>query len=233
MKSRPAHIRGLFNTSTNSMSRLYRWFLKTARMVHLYVTLFGLTLILFFALTGFMLNHIEWFLPEEPLTWKEVRRLPLDKLPGGVLPAAGELNGDQKLAIVEALRKEFGIAGELWSFDNGDAEQIVVSFKRAGGEAEARIRRDSATTEVDRRFQGWAIVLTDLHRGNRGNVSNEPKFTGKAWIWVIDATCILLLVIVGTGLFLWWSLKARGKWGAFVLLLGGMTAFAVYYLYVP
>lgn len=215
------------------MSRIHRWLLKTARTLHVYVTLFGLALILFFAATGFMLNHIEWFLPDEPQTRKDARTLPLDKLPDRKLPAAGEVTGDQKLAIVEALRKEFGITGELWSFDNGDEEQIVVSFKRAGGEAEARIKRENAATEVEQKFQGWAVVMTDLHRGNRGNVTNEPKFTGKVWVWVIDVTCVLLLVISGTGLFLWWSLKSRGKWGALLLLLGGGAAFAMYYWFVP
>lgn len=210
------------------MSRFHRWFIKTARTVHLYATLFGLALILFFAVTGFMLNHVEWFLPEEPRTTKDTRTLQLKPL-----PEPGTATGDQKLAVVEALRKEFGVAGELWSFDNGGDEEIVVSFRRAGGEAEARIRRDTGEATLERKFQGWAIVMTDLHRGNRGNVTNEPKFTGAAWTWVIDITCGLLLVIALTGLVLWWSLKGRGKWGAAAMLVGGAAAFAVYYWLVP
>ncbi len=215
------------------MSRLQRWLLKTARTVHVYVTLFGLMLILFFAITGFMLNHIEWFLPNEPQTRIESRNLPLDRFPNRKLPDAGDTTGDLKLVVVEALRKEFGITGELSSFDNGDDDQIVVGFKRAGGEAECRINRENASTEVEQRFQGWAIVMTDLHRGNRGNVTNEPKFTGELWTWVIDITCVMLLIISATGLFLWWSLKSRGKWGGILLLLGGTATFVVYYWFVP
>jgi uncharacterized protein len=215
------------------MSRFHRWFIKTARTVHLYVTLFGLALILFFAVTGFMLNHIEWFLPDQPQVRLDTRTLPLDKLPGGRLPEAGEATGDEKLAIVEALRKEFGVTGELWSFDNGNDEQIVVNFKRAGSEVEARIQRASAATEVERKFQGWAAVMTDLHRGNRGNVTGESKLTGTAWTWVIDSACVLLLVIAVTGLILWRSLKARGKWGAVVMFVGAAAAFGAYYWLVP
>lgn len=215
------------------MTRFHRWLIKTARTVHLYVTLFGLGVILFFSVTGFMLNHIEWFLPDEPLTRKEARTLPHERLPGGKLPAPGEATGDDKLAIVEALRKEFGIAGELWSFDNGSEDQIVVSFKRAGGEAEARIRREDNMTEVERKYQGWAIVMTDLHRGNRGNVTNEPKFTGVIWTWVIDITCLLMLVISVSGLVLWWSLKGRGKHSTIVLLVGAAIVFGIYYWLVP
>jgi hypothetical protein len=75
--------------------------------------------------------------------------------------------------------------------------------------------------------------MTDLHRGNRGNLSNEVKRTGRVWSFVIDATCFVLLVIAGTGLFLWWSLKTRGKWGAVLFLLGTGVSFAVYYWFVP
>ena len=227
------------------MSRFHRWLLKTARTIHVYLTLFGLTLILFFAVTGFMLNHTEWFLPDdaklEAMTRKETRPLSLDKLPGRKLPApvesSGEASGEDKLAVVEALRKEFDIRGEMSSFgfvkDDNDKQQIKVEFKRPGGETVATIDVETAKTEVASTYQGWAIVMTDLHRGNRGNLSNEVKRTGRVWSFVIDATCFLMLVIAATGLVLWWSLKTRGKWGAILFLLGTASTFAVYYWFVP
>jgi hypothetical protein len=227
------------------MSRIHRWLLKTARTIHVYLTLFGLTLILFFAVTGFMLNHTEWFLPDdaqlEAQTRKETRSLPLDKMPNGKLPVpsaeTGEATGDEKLAVVEALRKEFDIRGEMSSFgfvkDDNDRQQIKVEFKRAGGETVATIDVASAKTEVAFTYQGWAIVMTDLHRGNRGNLSNEVKRTGRVWSFVIDATCFVLVVIAATGLFMWWSLKTRGKWGAVLFLLGTGVSFAVYFWFVP
>jgi hypothetical protein len=227
------------------MSRTYRWLLKTARTVHVYLTLFGLTLILFFAVTGFMLNHTEWFLPDdaklEAMTRRETRTLPLDRLPGGKLPvpseSTGEFGGDDKLAVVEALRKEFDVRGEMSSFgasrDDNDRPQIKVEFKRAGGETVATIDAESGKTEVAATYQGWAILATDLHRGNRGNLTNEVKRTGRVWSFVIDATCFLLLIIAGTGLFLWWSLKSRGKWGAILFLAGTAATAGVYYWCVP
>jgi hypothetical protein len=227
------------------MSRIHRWLLKTARTVHVYLTLFGLTLILFFAVTGFMLNHTEWFLPDdarlEAQTRKETRQLPLDKMPNKKLPVpsaeTGEATGEEKLAVVEALRKEFDIRGEMSSFgfvkDDNDKHQIKVEFKRAGGETVATIDVESGKTEVSSTYQGWAIVMTDLHRGNRGNLSNEVKRTGRVWSFVIDATCFLMLIIAATGLVLWWSLKTRGKWGAVLFLLGTGATVAVYYWFVP
>jgi hypothetical protein len=227
------------------MSRIHRWLLKTARTIHVYLTLFGLTLILFFAVTGFMLNHTEWFLPDdaqlEAQTRKQTGSLPLDKMPGGKLPGPpppdGKVSGDAKLAVVEALRKQFDVRGEMNSFDfvtgSDDKQQIKVEFLRAGGKTEATIDVESAKTEVSSTYQGWAVVMTDLHRGNRGNLSNEVKRTGLVWSFVIDATCFVLVVIAATGLFLWWSLKTRGKWGAVLFVLGTGGSFAVYYWFVP
>jgi len=224
------------------MSRYQRWLLKTARTIHVYATLFGLALILFFAVTGFILNHVEWF--ESDHIYTVTQSLPTAKLPGGKLPepdAKGEATGEDKLAVVEALRKEFGLTGELTSFDfversddDGNAKKLIkVEFKRAGEIAEASIDRENATTALEYKSQGWAGVVSDLHRGNRGNRTNEVKFTGRVWSLVIDGTCILMLVISMTGLILWWSLKSRGKWGAIFLLTGGLGAFAVYYWFVP
>ncbi|AWM41114.1 hypothetical protein GobsT_02780 [Gemmata obscuriglobus] len=227
------------------MSRFQRWLLKTARTIHVYLTLFGLTLILFFAVTGFMLNHTEWFLPSdarlEAQTRRETRTLPLDKMPGGKMPAPSEdrdeATGDEKLAVVEALRKEFGISGEMSSFlftkDDDNRPQIKVEFKRAGGEAVATIDAETARTEVVSVYQGWAVLLTDLHRGNRGNMSNEVKRTGMVWSFVIDGTCVMLLVISATGLIMWWSLKSRGKKGAVLFVLGTLLTVGVYYWFVP
>jgi hypothetical protein len=238
------------------MSRFHRWILKTARMLHLYTTLFGLALILFFAITGFMLNHMEWFLPDdarlESLKRTDRRPLPLDKMPGGKLPEPnddGEPTAEGKLAVVEALRKEFDIRGEMQSVQfvtvnvpkpnsNPDAEPeekkvLLVEFLRSGGTVVATIDRTSAMTDVVWNNQGWPIVMTDLHRGNRGNLSNEVKRTGRVWSFVIDATCILLLIISATGLVMWWSLKTRGKWTALLILGGGLVSFAMYYWFVP
>ncbi len=228
------------------MSPIYRRVLKVSRYLHLYSTFFGLALLLFFAITGFMLNHVEWFVEDDPpprIT--EPRTLSTEKLHQGKYPAPNEANdeptGEEKLGVVEALRKEFNIAGELVSFqfltDEDEAgeklELIQVEFRRAGETTIAKINRISGITTVSRKSKGWAGIITDLHRGNRGNVTGEVRFTGRIWSLVIDGTCILMLVISATGLVLWSSLKSRGKWGAVLLILGALGVFAVYYWWVP
>jgi hypothetical protein len=99
-----------------------------------------------------------------------------------------------------------------------------VEFVRPGTRVVASIRLPDGQATVQFEARGWAGVLVDLHKG---------KSAGRAWGLVIDGVCILLLAVAATGLFLWWSLRGRGKWGAVVILGGAALAGAVYYWLIP
>ena len=196
------------------MTPAYRKLLKTSRIAHLYLTLFGLVLILFFAVTGFMLNHEDWFLPAEPRT-----RTAEGTLSATVLSSSPV----DKFEVAEALRREFAIAGLVNSF-RADDDAIEVEFLRPGERAVVEIRRENGRAVATYESRGWAGIMTDLHKG---------KSSGFAWSLIIDGVCILLLLISATGIVLWSSLKSRGKWGAVALVVGGGAAFGVFYWLVP
>jgi hypothetical protein len=86
-----------------AMHHLYKLLVKAARYLHVYLTLFGFGLLMFFAITGFMLNHEDWFLQQ-----KQDGTLPVELL---ISPEAN------KEAIVSKLRRDFAIDGELETFD--------------------------------------------------------------------------------------------------------------------
>lgn len=191
------------------MSPYYRALIKWARTIHLYVTLFALIVILFFTITGFMLNHEDWFGTSDPRTISVEGTIPLPLL-----------KEPDKLAIVELLRKDFQAVGAMSSFEV-EEDQFRVIFKRPGTEVSATIRRDTGQTESTIQTRGFAGLLLDLHRG---------KSTGTPWSLLIDLTCVALATIAGTGIILWWTLKGRGRFGVFVILVGvGLAAVAWYY----
>jgi hypothetical protein len=195
------------------MKRAYRRLLKCAHFIHLYLTLTGLALILFFTLTGFMLNHEDWFL--DRTREREVN----GSLPNSMLDPV------DRLVVVEELRKNFGVVGALTQFKDEPGSDIEIVFQRPGQQIVAEISRDNGQTTV--RFTGGAglaEVMTDLHKG---------KAAGPAWGLLIDSVCALLLVVSITGLILWWSLKSRGHYGTMFILLGAGAAAAVYFLFVP
>jgi hypothetical protein len=180
--------------------------------MHVYLTLFGLVTILFFAATGFMLNHEDWFLPSEP----RVRTME------GKLDAA-TLHSVDKFIVSENLRRVFGIAGFVNTFRD-DENSIEVEFIRPSERTVAEINRETGETQITFESRGWAGLITDLHKG---------KSAGSVWGWVIDIVCILLVIICTTGLVLWSSLKSRGKWGTVAMLLGLGSVIAVFYWAVP
>lgn len=194
------------------MSHFHRGLLKWARVIHLYLTLFALALILFFAVTGFMLNHEDWFSPADPFTRTETGSLPIEPL-----------KVPDKLTVVELLRRDYGAAGGLAGFEE-EEERFRVTFTRPGSRVEAIIMRETGAVEVTTETRGLVGVVLDLHRG---------KATGRAWSFVIDVVCGSLMVVAGTGLIMWWSLRGRGRYGLAVIAGGATVAVAVYRWLVP
>jgi uncharacterized protein len=188
------------------MSPWFRRTVKWARTVHLYLTLFALGLLLFFAVTGFMLNHEDWFSPTEPYTTERK----------GVVPAS-LLTGPDKLAVVELLRSEHGAVGPLSAFEVED-DEIRVLFKRPGTLVEAYIRRDDGTAEVTKKTWGTSGLMLDLHRG---------KDVSGPWHLIIDFVAVVYLILAATGLTMWWSLKGRGKYGAVVVIVGVLLSVGI------
>jgi len=177
--------------------------------VHIYASLLGLVLALFFGVSGFVLNHEPWFELDEP------QRVSAE----GTLPLAIKAELD-RLAVVEALRAEQGIRGQLEAFETGPAE-LRLRFARAGEETEVTISRSTGAFRLEREQSGLAATLGDLHRG---------KHTGGLGSLLIDLTAILLILVSLSGFGLWVTLPKRRKLGlvALILTLGVLAVSGVY-----
>lgn len=181
------------------MSHGYRLYLKLSRLGHAVIGLLGLTVLLFFGLTGFILNHEDWFGLHEPFTYVKKGRTPTMLL-----------DGMDKLGIVEFLRAEFAVAGRMDSFEIDD-DAVRVVFKGPGHHAEAHIERLGGATSIDFETSGLAGWLTDLHRG---------KSTSVIWNVALDAASVVLVVVSVSGLVLWSTLKTTRGLGVKALAVG-------------
>jgi len=199
------------------MSHPHRLLLKWARYVHVYLTMFGLLVILFFAATGFILNHPDWFGQDDKH----------DTTVTGSVPTNLAREPD-KLALVELLRKDFGATGYVEPFDTDDPEELEVRFKSPGRETIAKIKREDGSAKITHSSFGLLGLLTDLHRGDA-----SPRHSGETWSLVIDGVAILLLLVSVTGLILWTSLRSRGQFGIAAMTMGLAVCVAIYFLYVP
>ncbi len=176
-----------------------RQLLIISRTLHIYTTLAAMLLLLFFAVTGFIINHDDWF----GVSARNVR-----EAQGKIDPAI--LVKADRLDVVERLRKDHGIRLNVNSYEPDD-QSIRVIFKGPGRATEANI--DRATGEVKLRFEtrGLAGFIGDLHKGSD---------SGKAWSVVIDISALVLAFGSITGLLLWMSLPGRRKVGLVALITG-------------
>jgi hypothetical protein len=194
------------------VSRAYRWFCKLTRLVHLFLGMAGLWLLLFFSVTGFMLNHDDWFGLDEPHQSSVEGTTPTHLL-----------EGPDRLGIVEHLRAEYGATGRMEAFEIED-DQIKVVFKKPGLELEAIISREDGGTVLTSESRGLAGWLTDLHRG---------KTTAAPWTFAIDMTSILFLTIAVSALLLWFTLHGRRRLGLIALGTGLVGSVVLVYLALP
>ncbi len=187
-------------------------FMALCRTLHIYVTMFAFLMMMFFAVTGLILNHEAAFVSDEG-DLKEIR---------GVIPPALLAEPD-RLMVVETLRSEFGALGAVTTFD-AEAEAVRVELRGPGRRTEAEIDRATGMTTVTVERRGMIIRLDDLHRG---------KDSGRAWSLVLDISSVLLFVGSLTGLLMLFTLPRRRRLGVITMIAGAAVCLVVYLVWVP
>jgi hypothetical protein len=194
------------------MAVRYARVVAVARTLHIYLTMFAFLMMLFFSVTGLVLNHEDWF-PEWGASRTQVH---------GVI-ARSALGGPDRLAVVEALRSRFGAVGAVSTFDV-DQQALHVELKGPGRQTDAEIDRRTGETTVSVERKGALVRLDDLHRG---------KDAGRAWSLIIDVSAVLLLLGSLTGILMWYALPRRRKLGVMSLAAGVVVCVAIYLVWVP
>lgn len=179
------------------------------RWLHTYLSLLGFTALLFFAITGFTLNHADWF-----------EGSPVTREAEGMLPDPAR---HSQLAAVEWLRAHAGLRGAVTDWTEGGG--VVTLLARAPGYA-AEVTIEQATGAFrlnESRNNVWA-VLDDLHKG---------RDSGAGWSVLIDISAAVMAMTAMTGLWLLLYLKKRRHTGLWTATVGTVVVVVVYVLLVP
>jgi uncharacterized protein len=189
-------------------ARLAR-FVNACRTWHTVLTMLSLLAVSLFAATGLMLNHPAWFGLEEAQKTTSA----------GAIDAAAARSAEQA-AVVKGLRDRLGVSGAMESYDP-DEKEIVVIFRQPGRQTRAIVHREDGSVEIATESRGLAGLLGDLHTG---------RSAGKGWGILIDATAVLLVLSVVTGLIVWLATPRRRLWGALALVVGAAVWTGAYFL---
>src|SRR3569832_2821291 len=165
------------------MHALKRRVAKYSRWLHIYVSMTSFVIVLFFAVTGWTLNHAALFDREQ--TSRAAGTVDTRWTNTG----AAEVS---RLEIGEALRRSHRVGGAVSEF-RVDDDQIAISFKGPGYAAATQVDRKTGKYDLTETRLGHVAVANDLHKG---------RDTGAIWKAVIDVSAGLLTFISLTGLVL-------------------------------
>lgn len=189
---------------------------KTARWLHIYLSMLSFGVVLFFAATGLTVNHPDWFASavktrqsRGPVE-RELLQPPFELRP--------EMNG-----LVETLRKREHLHGTVSEIRVEDSE-ISFSYRAPGYSADAVIDRKTGTYELTEVRNGFVGIVNDLHKG---------RDAGKVWGWLIDASAILLCLVSLTGLLILWFIYKRRTSGLLIGAVGLVLLLFIYKVYIP
>jgi hypothetical protein len=186
--------------------------LSFCRTVHVYLTMLGLGVMLFFGLTGFTVNHEEWFGATRPVVKDTTAQMPMDPLAKG-----------DTLRIVENLRATLRVTGAMTDFED-EGGKYSISFKDPGQLWEIEIEKATGKTRIHNESYNFTALLNNLHRG---------RYSGPAWSWIIDLSAVFIVLACATGMVLWLALPRRRMMGAAALLLGTIGVMLIYHFFIP
>jgi hypothetical protein len=193
------------------MKHIVRVTAHWALLIHIYVSMAGLTLAMLFGATGLALNHQDFGFSSPQTTTSEIV---LDK---------HLLAHPDQATVDQYLREKLGLRSPATDYHD-DPDQLQVTYATPGARTLVTINREDGKAEVEKETRGFMGRLGDLHKGFD---------TGNVWFWTIDLAALLIIVSSLTGIVTLLALRARRRVGFTVGALGVLTVFVIYMIWVP
>lgn len=191
------------------------------RAVHIYVSTALFSLLIFFCITGLLLNHLSWISEEGKVSGVKQGSLP-EEVSDAFQQNFSAVNAMTRIAPY--LKDTYQLT-ELSSFDwDKDANELILDYPIPAGYALVVIDTASFNYDIEYQQANLLSVLNDLHKG---------RHSGEVWSWVIDASAVLICLFSFTGLFILFQNKKKRQFGLWLTLLGSITPIIIYYFFIP
>ena len=191
------------------------------RVIHIYVSTALFSLLIFFCVSGILLNHLSWISDEGKVSGLKQGSLP-ENITNGLQQSISAV--DSMTLIAPYLSENYQLT-ELSSIDwDKDANELVLDYPIPAGYVLVVI--DTLTFNYDIEYQQANLlsVLNDLHKG---------RHSGEVWSWVIDISATLVCLFSFTGLFILFQNKKKRQFGLWLTLLGSATPILIYIFFIP
>ena len=198
-----------------------RRFYSFARAAHVYFSTYLLALLVFFCISGIVINHQEWLKGKNQdgdavVTFSQTLNRALNPENVFAHPPIAQ--------IEKELKQQFGLHKVRDISLDKDAGEIILDYDIPAGFASVIINTQSQDAVLEYRQGGFWAVMGDLHKG---------RHSGEVWSWVIDLSAVVMLLFGVTGLIiLLQSKKFRGP-GLVWAAIGILSPVIIYWLWVP
>jgi len=189
---------------------------KYCRMLHAYLSAFAFLILMFFAASGLLLNHPEWFAGGEIGEDKTTEA----NFSIEALSDVASIN-DEGIAFAEFAKERLPLLGDFHSAEVFPEEEAFLKFSGSKGKSDVVIDLVNGKVEYEVTKASLVEIMHNLHRG---------KDSGAVWSKVIDVSAILILVMSMFGFLLMFFIKFRLV-NSMVILGTSVVFFAVIYAF--
>jgi hypothetical protein len=190
---------------------------RQSRLWHGYLSAFAFLALMFFSVTGLLLNHPEWFKAGDARAVETTVTL------GAADLAAARKAEDPARSIAGAVAARTPLLGAYQSGEILDGE-AMIRLEGVKGSSDLVVDLESGKAEVTTQAVDVVTTLNELHRG---------KNAGAAWKLVIDLSAALVLALSLIGYVLFFSLRFRLRTSLILTGLSLAAMLAVFLLMVP
>ncbi|ENU30351.1 PepSY-associated TM helix domain-containing protein [Acinetobacter sp. NIPH 1852] len=169
-----------------------RDFYRHARYVHGWLSAFAFIALIFFSVTGLLLNHPEWFKPAQQEQSNTII------LPEQLMRTVAEQENPTQ-TLLDYLRQQQSLVGRYQSSEILDGE-VMIRLDSPAGSTDIWVLLDTAEAEITMKPASTVSLLNDLHRG---------KNVGAGWSWLIDISAVIIVLLSLAGYILFLTLKTR------------------------
>lgn len=167
-------------------------FYRLSRMLHAYLSAFAFLALMFFSVTGLLLDHPDW------LAGRGAEHESKLTVPAAAL-AQAKTQHDPNAALAAYVAGQTRLVGAYRSGEVDDG-QANLRFEGVKGSSTVVVDLTSGQADVTVEHATALTVIGDLHRGKNASI---------AWRAVIDITAVLVCLMSLIGYVLFFSLRFR------------------------
>ncbi len=181
-------------------------FYRLCRVWHGYLSAVAFVWLLFFSITGILLNHPTWLGDDRPVTVSRQFRLQPSEL------ASVKAKAEPGAALVQTMRGKLDLKGQV---DSSAVAGQLLFVRMRGASGSSELQLDLQSGQGSAAIESFPIptLFKELHRGEKA---------GAVWRAMIDIAGFALVVTSLLGLMIYLTLRFRLR-TTLVLMAGGLA----------